>query len=115
MKDFFRGWRRKAGCVTLVMACVFMAGWIRTLTTYEELSFRVSANLELLIESGVGVFYFGRVIEKDAHHFAVLEYCRLPYWLLVTILTFLSAYLLLGKPRPAKNVGATQTVRQYDE
>lgn len=24
MREFFRGWRRKAGCVTLVMACAFM-------------------------------------------------------------------------------------------
>jgi hypothetical protein len=26
MREFFKAWRRKAGCVALVMACVFMAG-----------------------------------------------------------------------------------------
>ena len=29
MGDFFHGWRRKVGLLTLVMACVFTAGWIR--------------------------------------------------------------------------------------
>jgi len=30
MKDFFHGWRRKAGVVTLVMALAFMVGWVRS-------------------------------------------------------------------------------------
>lgn len=29
MREFFRGWKRKIGCMTLVMACVFMGAWIR--------------------------------------------------------------------------------------
>lgn len=31
MRELFRGWRRKVGSVTLVMACVLMGGWIRSL------------------------------------------------------------------------------------
>jgi len=30
MGDFFRGWRRKIGCVTLLLACLFATGWIRS-------------------------------------------------------------------------------------
>jgi hypothetical protein len=30
MREFFRGWRRKAGLVTLVMACAVMAMWARS-------------------------------------------------------------------------------------
>jgi hypothetical protein len=30
MGDYFKPWRRKIGVVTLVVACVFMAGWIRS-------------------------------------------------------------------------------------
>ena len=30
MGDFFKGWRRKVGCVTLVMACVMAAIWVRS-------------------------------------------------------------------------------------
>ncbi|MDB5345254.1 MAG: hypothetical protein JWP89_3631 [Schlesneria sp.] len=29
MHTFFHGWRRKAGCVFLVTACVLMAAWLR--------------------------------------------------------------------------------------
>jgi len=32
MGDLFHGWRRKAGCVALAMACVFAAGWVRSMT-----------------------------------------------------------------------------------
>jgi len=37
MAEFFKGWRRKVGCVTLVMACVFTAGWFRSLSHEDEL------------------------------------------------------------------------------
>jgi hypothetical protein len=30
MGEFFRRWRRKVGLVTLVMALVFMSGWVRS-------------------------------------------------------------------------------------
>ena len=30
MGEFFHGWRRKSGLLTLLIACVFMIGWIRT-------------------------------------------------------------------------------------
>ena len=39
MGDFFHGWRRKAGCVTLLMACVMMCGWVRSRTTCDFISF----------------------------------------------------------------------------
>ena len=29
MRDFFKGWLRKVGCVALVMACLFLSGWVR--------------------------------------------------------------------------------------
>src|SRR4051812_3266689 len=30
MREFFKGWRRKAGVVTLVIACALAAGWVRS-------------------------------------------------------------------------------------
>ncbi|MEI8021667.1 MAG: hypothetical protein WCH39_25885 [Schlesneria sp.] len=35
MLDFFKGWRRKVGALTLVIACVFAAGWLRSLHSRE--------------------------------------------------------------------------------
>lgn len=37
MGDFFHGWRRKAGCVTLVMACALTSEWTRSPTTDNEI------------------------------------------------------------------------------
>ncbi len=36
MRDFFHGWRRKLGCVTLMMACISMSGWLWTLEMPER-------------------------------------------------------------------------------
>lgn len=36
MRDFFNGWRRKSGCVVLLVACVVMAGWIRSRYLFEN-------------------------------------------------------------------------------
>jgi hypothetical protein len=42
MTDFFRGWRRKAGVLTLVLACVFMAGWIRSQSMFDQFCYPTS-------------------------------------------------------------------------
>ncbi len=31
MGEFFRGWRRKVGCITLMLACVFAVAWVRSI------------------------------------------------------------------------------------
>ena len=35
MREFFRGWRRKAGCISLVMALALMGVWIRSLSVMD--------------------------------------------------------------------------------
>ena len=42
MREFFRGWRRKLGCVTLVMACALMGLWVRSLKLWDFYSFPTS-------------------------------------------------------------------------
>ena len=32
MRAFFRGWKRKVGCVTLFIACILTTGWVRSRT-----------------------------------------------------------------------------------
>ena len=41
MGEFFKGWRRKIGIVTLVMACVFAVGWVRSHFTDDTIIFSV--------------------------------------------------------------------------
>jgi hypothetical protein len=38
MREFFQGWRRKIGCATLVMACVLMIGWVRSMREFHCLA-----------------------------------------------------------------------------
>lgn len=38
MREFFHGWRRKTGCVTLVMACAAMGMWIRSRVVGDSLT-----------------------------------------------------------------------------
>lgn len=38
MGDFFKGWRRKVGVVTLIVACVFMGGWICALQDIRDIA-----------------------------------------------------------------------------
>ena len=39
MGEFFKGWRRKVGVLTLLIACVFAAGWIRSPPRFELIVF----------------------------------------------------------------------------
>ena len=41
MLTFLHGWRKKTGCVTLVLACAFVAGWIRSSFTGDYLSLAI--------------------------------------------------------------------------
>jgi hypothetical protein len=45
MGEFFRGWRRKVGVVTLVLSCVFAGLWIRSRVVRDR--FSVHTNSEL--------------------------------------------------------------------
>jgi hypothetical protein len=48
MRDFFRGWRRKAGLVTLVMACGLASLWVRSVNVEDAARFSVAARRQLL-------------------------------------------------------------------
>ena len=56
MRDFFKGWRRKVGCITLVMACLLISGWLRSLQSLEFVEFPSGQNLSLPIVSWDGNF-----------------------------------------------------------
>ena len=39
VSDFFKGWRRKAGLVTLTMACLLAVGWMRSILYWDMIYF----------------------------------------------------------------------------
>ena len=143
MDGFFHGWRRKFGVVTLVMACVLTALWVRSIAFWDiKKSGGDSAGRCYLVESDNGGVTLGQT-ENSRDAFAEfhcwsdpvsesnnqpplspelytwrwkamgfdfarlcsrngsvnITYWTIPYWSLVIPLTFVSAFLLLSRPR----------------
>ncbi len=143
MREFLHGWRRKAGCVTLVMALVLTAGWFRSWGVIDAIEFakwddgglefgsdcgslflrwtfytepsppgfkfffpswsswKPDQNLRTPPQdttwSGGGIRYTRKVFDSDDQ--TAVRAISIPYWYFLTPLTFLSAYLILRKPR----------------
>ena len=117
MREFFRGWRRKTGCVTLVMACALIGAWLRSYVICDEIQISddhgdirefasVSGWLYLLDWSYQGdnppraALYLASVAPQS---FVGCVDCScdelaIPYWLLIAPLCLLSAYWILWKP-----------------
>jgi hypothetical protein len=51
VREFFKGWRRKAGCVTLVLSCLFMVGWARSHRFIDGFGFHPNRETVALIAS----------------------------------------------------------------
>lgn len=65
MGQYFRGWRRKVGVVTLLFAVLFMAGWIRSKVTSDMLTFQFFENFDCPIhcfESSYGCFAYDQIV-----------------------------------------------------
>ena len=116
MGDFFKGWRRKAGLVTLAMACVFMAAGILGTGEYAEsvefLGYQFvtgDGDLELYDADGFVTTSYqlpgGEIVFSDHN----LPLASVHYLFLVLPLTLLSAYLILWRPRKAKDVPQVQS------
>lgn len=107
MREFFHGWRRKAGCVTLVMALVFTAGWIRGLVIKNEtLRFTFAGHQHLVFLRGGVLDWRSCAIDYDPTKGWVMldidryaERLLFPYDITSIPLTLLSAYLIFWKPR----------------
>lgn len=51
MREFFKPWRAKVGLVTLLMACFFMAGWMRSFFAFDQLYLSPKESLEHVFDS----------------------------------------------------------------
>ena len=51
MGDFFYGWRRKVGSLTLLLACMFMIGWSRSLCLYNKVEFPIGTQVTSFVVS----------------------------------------------------------------
>ncbi len=110
MIEFFKGWRRKIGVLTLLMACAFAAVWVRSLSATDVIKIHTGEKIPKVLRLRAGWLrsHQGR-IERIAS-LAIGKHGRpaggtgfylwqLPYWSVVIPLTLLSAYLLLSTTR----------------
>jgi len=68
MYEFFKGWRRKIGVVTLMMACVFMAGWVRSQFCGDVVTFNDNVQRSCgTLASGDNVLLFALTLNSDLH------------------------------------------------
>jgi hypothetical protein len=51
MGSYFKPWRRRIGMVTLVMACVFAAGWVRSRYFFDQFSVLTKQDILCLFNS----------------------------------------------------------------
>lgn len=120
MREFFRGWKRKLGVVTLLMACVFVAAEIRG-RFYEDWRFVRIGQTYYLLQSQHGGFsyhkwpkpppsgqWFG---SRSAQSITILgigtapsNHFFLDYSTSAILLTPLAAWLLLSRSRTSRPV-----------
>ncbi len=125
MKDVFHGWRRKAGVVLLVVACLLASAWMRSQFSREVFCWSIGHDAEVVIsDDGIlswwrlslqhplrqswnpgfvnrgrdGTYYF-RARDWYVELPESYSWLSVPYWSIAVPLTLLSAYLILWKPR----------------
>ncbi|WP_010583747.1 hypothetical protein [Schlesneria paludicola] len=123
----FKPWRRKLGVLALVIACVVMTMWLRTRNLDDRFTLicpkdSLLPSFSVISSAGGAHFYTyqqtGRVFRTEYgsdHPESIrarkrqMDYSRnarnkivIPYWAILALLTFLSAYLLVSKLRPAE-------------
>lgn len=106
MREFFRGWRRRLGCITLLMAVVVTIGWVRSLFIGDWASI---CGYEVLCQEGAISWawrpgpvptpeWLVSISLADRPNFKHFDTC-VPYWPFATSLTLLSCYLMLSSGR----------------
>ena len=89
MREFFRGWRRKVGCVTLVMACALALNWAASYSTVN-----LPEDYYPDLESHHGNIEYTKFVGTRRE-----VVWQIPYSFVTVPLTLISAYLILRKPR----------------
>ncbi len=112
MPQFFHGWRRKIGVMSLVMACAWSFVWYTGL--YSPFGFQIPKTIRAG-DAPPGIYYRINVAKNEV---AINRYrfvpmgsmtsvknagnLTIPHWSIALPLALLSAYLLITKPRVAK-------------
>lgn len=90
MGKFFKDWRRKVGCGLLLVAMIFLAGWMRSTVVRDYVGSRYALDI-CALESDRGEInlIFPGVI------------WRVPYWLIVLGCCAVASYFFFYRPQPS--------------
>ena len=109
MREFFKGWRRKAGCGLLVMAIALTGFWVRGIVEPKCVKFQVGQRLHWLTTNDGRLIWMsadkveGMSLLDEENTRTVLpnEHERIVFFQTpILFLTLLSAYQIHWKPRP---------------
>ena len=73
MIEFCKPWRRKIGVCTLIMACVFMGGWVRSQHFSDSLKCRIGPQHQLFIRSNNDSFALSLLKEYQPGQFTFVR------------------------------------------
>ena len=127
MREFFNGWRRKVGCVALVMALVLTGEWLRSRVVQDQITLGVNQRCHVVVSSRGYLRWFAiddasspflswrSGVFTDISHGKFLlaipgrgtavvnvyagRDWTVPYAFVALPMALLSAYLILWKPR----------------
>src|SRR3954462_3489874 len=94
MREFFRGWRRKLGVATLVMACVFAAGWVRSLFHRDNIN--LSRTAWVVSKNGQLAYWHIVAVPEEEEHWGPPKrevLWRIDYRYSTVLFTVASAFL----------------------
>lgn len=119
MREFLRGWQRKAGCLTLLMALAVTGLWMRSWTTSDYFRFQIGDRQHRLSSTkdyglaweswNVANPWNEEVVIDRMGDDSIVRYRKIthevpiakesPHLLVVVILLMISACLIFWKPR----------------
>lgn len=91
MSEFFCGWRRKTGLVTLLMACVFMGLWVRSYQLIDMVGIPKSIGKHFLCSAPEGLVWIAHDYGADG---------RFEWVVLPVQLTNVSSYFNRMRTKP---------------
>lgn len=129
MLQFWHGWRRKVGCVALVMALPASCLWVRSLIAPDSVEFLIAGQQHTFVIADGLIFWhrhhglYTAVRDPDRLRMLVdwlisestkprFSGCVIPIWMIVWPLTLLSAILLLW---PIENQRRQKTAHRRPE
>lgn len=68
MYEFFRGWRRKVGSVSLILACGLMAGWVRSDLKFDAAAININHQMLMIVSAGSRI-HLVRITHQKAQPF----------------------------------------------